>query len=153
MHAIATVALPLSHTHTCSAFLVSLPSWQHHWLFASSSASLVTAFLALAPLAQTFLYDALWWRWASMLIVHIPLLLAEATAIVFFSYRFDGRLKLVISTRLADKKHSKHYVLSILLQLSLAFTHLCTIATASWWFLIPAAIPTTCAYVLIMAFI
>lgn len=99
----------------------------------------------LAPLSQTFLYDALWWRWVSMFIVHIPLLLGETIAMVTFLYIYYDRLKVHVRNELTDKSFHKLHLLSVLFPLSLFVTHVCTIATASWWFLLPASLPTACS--------
>lgn len=107
---------------------------------------MIFLFLILAPLSRTFIYDALWWRWVSMFIVHVPLLIMEVVAVISFSWYYYASHK----RNALNLKRSPHlfHILQILFPISLLFTHMCTIATASWWFLLPAALPTTCAYVL-----
>lgn len=112
--------------------------------------SLVIVFLVLAPLSQTFIYDELWWRWVSMFIVHIPLLIAEIIAIVVFSVHYYKHMKKIAEVWLEHETNHRYYILSIIIPLALFITHFFTIATASWWCLIPAALPTTCVYLLIM---
>lgn len=100
------------------------------------------AFLILAPLRQTFLYDALWWQWVSMFIVHVPLLVMELIAFVVFSW-YNWKLH---QEGMSTRERVVHVPLMVF-PVTLAITHLCTIATASWWFLMPAALPLTCAFV------
>ena len=109
---------------------------------------MIITFLILAPLRQTFIYDALWWKWVSMFIVHIPLLVTKPIAFAVFIWIYRLRLKTVAELPL------RGHVCSISLLLfpaSLTVTHVCTIVTASWWFLLPSVLPFTCAYVFFMA--
>lgn len=113
------------------------------------SAAMTVLFLVLAPLRETFIYGALWWEWVSMLIVHLPLLIMEGIAIVAFIRHYNSRLKYRDIVPMAKEERLLH-TLYILFPLSLAATHMCTIAAASWWFLLPASMPTFCAYIFLM---
>lgn len=114
------------------------------------SSILTITFLVLAPLRQTFIIDALWWRWVSMLVLHVPLLIMEVIAMIIFSAYYIQKFMSRIRSKKWDKKFHYSHILSVLFPPSLIVTHIGTIATASWWFLLPAALPTLCAYMFLM---
>lgn len=109
------------------------------------AALMCAMFLTLAALREMFVYHALWWRWVSMFIVHVPLFAAEAVVIAVLVWDYRNRKEA------PDSPSPFLFVLTILFPLTLAITHAGMIATASWWFLMPAALPTACVYALLMA--
>lgn len=115
------------------------------------TAVMTILFLILAPLRETFIYDTLWWKWVSMLIVHLPLLFMEFIVTIVFTWHYYSRFKRRGRVPMDKDEHLLH-VLFILFSVSLAVTHMCTIATASWWFLLPASMPTLCVYVFLMTY-